>query len=157
MDTAGLVDLPDDILKDLDYAIISLHSKNFSPMDASSNTDALINAMEHPRVFFIGHPDDSTFPLDYDRLLNCAKKRGVYPEINNASLMPDAYRKNALENSIRVLTICKAIGLPVLLSSDSHGREHVGDFSHIYPLLHKTDFPASLIMNADPEMPGKIF
>ena len=42
--------------------------------------------------------------------------------------------------------------LPVLLSSDSHGKGHVGDITYILPLLSECDFPLELIINHDLDM-----
>lgn len=110
-------------------------------------TNAYINAMKHPGVRFIGHPDDGRFPADYERLLCACAKYRVYPEINNASLMPDAYRMDGYKNSMKILSLCKKMRLPVLLSSDSHGREHIGDMKYIFPLLKECDFPEELVIN----------
>lgn len=142
----GDVDLEDSILASLDYALISMHPPVFR--DTSDCTDAYINAMKHPRVRFLGHPDDGRFPVDYEKLLSACAEHHVYPEINNASLMPDAYRHNGCQNSMQILSICRKMRLPVLLSSDSHGSEHIGDMKFIIPLLKESDFPAELIINS---------
>lgn len=145
----GDVDLDDELIRSLDYAFISMHHPVFRPGDASYNTTAYINAMKHPGVRFLGHPDDGKFPVDYERLLPACQKYQVYPEINNASLMPDAYRTDGYRNSIKILVLCKELKLPVLLSSDSHGKTHIGDMQYIFPLLYECDFPAELIINSD--------
>ena len=148
----GDVDLSDELIKTLDYALVSMHPDTFRSGTAASNTQAYINAMRHPKVRFLGHPDDSRFPVDYERLLSEAKERHVFPELNNASLMPQAYRRDGLRNSIEILTICKSLNLPVLLSSDSHGTSHIGDMRYILPLLEQCDFPPELIINNSPAM-----
>lgn len=148
----GGVDLEDALIGSLDYAFISMHHPVFSSGSVRSNTDAYINAMRHPGVRFLGHPDDGRFPVDYERLLTAAKKQHVYPEINNASLMPDAYRRNGIRNSLQILDLCKELDLPVLLSSDSHGREHIGDMQYILPLLRQCCFPPELVINRDPAL-----
>lgn len=148
----GDVDLEDTLTESLDYAFISMHHPVFSSGTASSNTDAYIRAMRHPGVCFLGHPDDSRFPVDYKRLLAAAKEHHVYPEINNASLMPDAYRTDGARNSLQILRLCKELSLPVLLSSDSHGRKHIGDMQYIFPLLSQCDFPPRLIINSNPSL-----
>lgn len=117
-----------------------------------SNTDAYIRAMRHPGVRFLGHPDDGRFPVDYERLLSAARENHVYPEINNASLMPDAYRTDGRRNSMQILSLCKKMQLPVLLSSDSHGKRHIGDMKYILPLLTECDFPQRLVLNSSLEM-----
>lgn len=141
----GDVDLEDSVIASLDYAFISMHPPVFTAKTACTN--AYINAMKHPGVRFLGHPDDGRFPVDYERLLSACAEYHVYPEINNASLMPDAYRRSGYENSIKILSLCKKMQLPVLLSSDSHGREHIGDMKFIFPLLEECEFPAELIIN----------
>ena len=146
----GDVDLDDELIGTLDYALISMHPDTFRSGSAASNTQAYINAMRHPGVRFLGHPDDGRFPVDYERLLSVAKERHVFPELNNASLMPQAFRKDGLHNSAKILTICKNLRLPVLLSSDSHGSSHLGDMCYIFPLLKECDFPPELVINSDP-------
>lgn len=145
----GDVDLNDSLLNSLDYALVGMHHPIFTSGTIDSNTAALIRSMEHPSVRFLAHPDDGRFPLDYERLLSAAQKHHVYPEINNASLMPGAYRANAHQNIRRILSICKNIRLPVLLSSDSHGKSQIGDMQYVLPLLQECSFPKELIINTD--------
>lgn len=149
LNAEGDVDLEDTLIRSLDYAFISMHHPVFASGTAASNTDAYIRAMRHPGVRFLGHPDDSRFPVDYKRLLTAAKEHHVYPEINNASLMPDAYRKDGARNCLQILRLCKELSLPVLLSSDSHGRKQIGGMQYIFPLLAQCDFPPHLIINRD--------
>ncbi len=148
----GDVDLDDNLIQALDYAFVSIHPPTFCAGTAESNTNAYIHAMGHPGVRFLGHPDDGRFPVDYERLLSAARTNRVYPEINNASLMPDAYRTDGRRNSMQILTLCKKMRLPVLLSSDSHGKEHIGDMKYILPLLAECGFPRELIINHDTDM-----
>ena len=149
INTAGDVDLDDSILSTLDYAIISIHPPILTPYAYKDLTQAYINAMDHPNVRFLGHIDDARFPVDFDYLLEIAKKKGVYPEINNNSLMPDAYRVNGQENCRKILKTCKNLDLPVLLSSDSHGKKEIGNMQYIFPLLNELDFPSDLVLNSD--------
>lgn len=148
----GDVDLEDALLQSLDYAFISMHHPVYQSGSATSNTSAYINAMKHPCVRFLGHPDDGRFPVDYRRLLSACKDSQVYPEINNASLMPEAYRTDCYRNSVQILSLCKKMQLPILLSSDSHGKAYIGDMRYIFPLLEQCSFPAQLILNSNPQL-----
>ena len=121
----------------------------FKPYHDKDLSSAYIRAMDHPKVRFLGHIDDARFPVDFEYLLEIAKEKHVYPEINNGSLMPDAYRINGQENCRRILSICKKLDLPVLLSSDSHGKKNIGNMQYIFPLLEELDFPAHLVLNSD--------
>ena len=152
IDTRGNVDLEDETLEGLDYAIISIHPPTLTPYEHADLTDAYIKAMDRPNVRFLGHIDDARFPVNFWRLLESAKEHNVYPEINNGSLMPDAYRVGGQENCRKILDICKRIQLPVLLSSDSHGKKNVGNIEYILPLLEECDFPEELIINNQPEL-----
>ncbi len=143
----GTVDLSDDILETLDYAIISMHTQNLKPGSVEENTFAYVNAMRHPKVKIIGHCDDVKFPVDYEALMVAAKYYGVVFEINNCSLSPDGYRGDTRENVKRILELCKKYNHPVVLSSDSHGKKHVGDFKYALKMIKEIDFPEDLILN----------
>ena len=47
--------------------------------------------MKKPYVKIIGHPDDSRFPTDYERLVKMAKETGTLLELNNSSLRPASF------------------------------------------------------------------
>ena len=148
----GDVDLPPRILSRLDYAIISIHPPFFTPREIPDVTGAYLSAFRHPRVRILGHIDDARFPVDFERLLREAQTAGIYPEINNGSLSPQAYREGGLENCRKILKICRDIHLPILLSSDSHGKGHVGDMGYALSLLEECRFPPSLVLNSDPAL-----
>ena len=145
LDVSGKLDIPDDILKKLDYCIISMHRPIYSSGSVKENTQAYIRAMAHPKVKIIGHCDDSRFPVDYPELIKAALCNRVLPEINNVSLQPGSYRKDCRKNCIRLLEVCRQLDCPVILSSDSHGREHIGDVTECFRLIRETDFPEKLI------------
>ncbi len=147
LDHKGTVDLDDEILKQLDYAIISMHLPNIKPGSVEENTFAYVNAMKHPKVKIIGHADDTRYPVDYEALTVAAKHFGVVFEINNSSLSPDGYRGDTRENVKQILQMCQKYNHPVVLSSDSHGHKKVGDFTYAMELVRETLFPKQLIMN----------
>ena len=88
----GQIDLSDELLNNLDYAIISMHRQNYKSSSVSENTQAYIRAMKHPAVKILGHCDDIHFPVDYNALAKAAMKENVIFEINEASLAPYGYR-----------------------------------------------------------------
>lgn len=145
LDAEGHLDIPDEILSGLDYCIISTHRPIYTSGSAAENTRAYIRAMHHPKVKIIGHCDDSRFPVDYRELFRAALSMGVLPELNNVSLLPDSYRQDCRANAISMLRTCEALSCPVILSSDSHGREHVGEVTEAVKLLRERDFPKQLV------------
>lgn len=151
LDKDGTVDLDDNVLKSLDFAIISMHQPNYKPGSVEENTFAYVNAMKHPRVKIVGHPEDVKFPIDFEALVVAAKHYGVAIEINNSSLAPDGYRGDVRENVQKILLLCKKHGCPVVLSSDSHGTARVGDFTYALEKVRECDFPEDLILNSSLE------
>lgn len=145
LDPSGHLDIPDDVLQRLDYCIISMHRPIYTSGSAAENTQAYIHAMKHPKVRIIGHCDDSRFPVDYQELVKAALEYDVFPEINNVSLLPGSYRKDCRRNCIQLLAACEKLGCPVILSSDSHGKTHIGEVTECIRLIRETDFPEKLI------------
>lgn len=147
LDAEGHVDLPEELLAKLDYAIVSMHQQNFKPHGREENTQAFLNAMKNPHIKILGHSDNPAYPLDYEVLAQCAKENGVIFEINEASLAPYGYRGDTTANSREILRVCRKYNLPLLLSSDSHGKEHIGDFTYAAEFVHQEMFPETLILN----------
>lgn len=147
LDTRGRVDLSEELLSRLDYAIVSMHQQNFKSLSREENTNAFLNAMKNPHIKLLGHSDNPAYPLDYEALAQCAKENGVIFEINEASLTPGSYRGDTTANSREILRCCRKYDLPILLSSDSHGKEHIGDFTYAAEFVHQEMFPESLILN----------
>ena len=46
-----------------------------------------------------------------------------------------------------ILNLCKHFHYPVILSSDSHGTKHVGDFTYALEMVRLAEMPDSLILN----------
>lgn len=150
-DNTGKIDLSERYLKGLDYAIASIHDFIFKKGSAQENTMACINAMENPYIQILGHPDDGRIPLDYELLVEGAKKTGKLLEVNSSSLHPLSPRKNARENYIRMLTLCRSLEVPVILGSDAHVAADIGNHERALKLLEELDFPEELVVNTSPE------
>lgn len=153
-DLSGSLDLPQEIMKNLDYCMAGMHLPCLAPGTEQENTDAYIHAMENPYIRMIAHPDDVKYPVDYHRLMEAAMDCRVLLEINNSSLAPDGYRgdhKKTKENDRAILELCRKYRYPVLLSSDSHGHSHIGDFTYALALVREINFPEELILNRNAE------
>lgn len=141
-------DLGDDI-GDLKYIIASFHSVCLKPGTCEQNTNAYIGAIKKPYVMTLGHIDDGRIPCDYEKVIAAAKENNVLIEVNNSSQSTKTFRVGAKENTLKYLEICKDIGAMIVLGSDAHFDEDVGNFSRIIPLLEEINFPEHLIINSD--------
>lgn len=147
LDADGTTDLEEDLLSRLDYAIASMHAQNYRSGTCEENTQAYLNAMKNPHVKILGHCDNPQYPVDYEALAFCANERQVIFEINEASLAPYGYRGDTRANNHEILRCCAKYHVPVVLSSDSHGSGHIGDFTYAEEFVHEAMFPENLILN----------
>ena len=153
----GEVDLSQELLKELDIAIASMHFPCYKgECTREMVTRAYVNVMQNPYVDIIGHPDDGRFPVDMEILVREAKKTGTLLEVNNSSLHPLSSRQGARENIRRMLEACLRHRASVILGTDSHICQSVGDFTQADALLREVDFPRELIINTDPARIGEV-
>ena len=146
-DYEGSIDIDDDTLNRLDYAIASLHGNIYKAGQVKDNTRAVISAMKHNKVKIIGHPDDGNIPLNYDEVVKAAKEYNVALEMNNSSLKPGSFRVNAKDNYKRMLDICATKEVPIILGSDAHIAGDIAFFEYAENLLEEIGFPEKLILN----------
>lgn len=114
----GSLDLPDDILKELDIRVCSVHyNRNLS---AKKQTERIIRAMDNPYFNILAHPTgrmiNSREPLELDveKLMEAAVERGCFMEIN---AHPDR-----LDLSDRYCRMAKEMGLKLAISTDAHSE-----------------------------------
>jgi len=150
IDYAGSTDLRGEFLKRLDYAIASLHNPCICPGSVEDNTAAIIGAMKNPKVKIIGHPDNPSYPVDFDKIAAAAKENHVLLEINNNSYSPNGARKGSRELAGKLLTAAKKHSAHVIMSSDAHIEFDVGNHVYSTEMIEKYDFPEELVINSSP-------
>jgi putative hydrolase len=151
IDYDGTIDLAEEFLQRIDYAIASLHDLCILPGTCEENTRALIGAMKNPYVSVIGHPDDGIYPVDYEKLAIAAHENHVLLEINNSSLLPNTHRLNTRENDLTMLKYCKKYGASVIMNSDAHFKTAVGKHPYSQEVIAAADFPEELVVNTSVE------
>jgi len=117
----GSLDMPDSILKRLDYTVCSIHYKfNLSRKD---QTNRVMKAMDNPYFTILGHPTGRQTPergemeLDMEKLMEAALKRGCFMELNSTPKrldLRDIYCKMAKDR-----------GLKLSISTDAHSPNHL--------------------------------
>lgn len=152
MDEAGTVDLPDWVIGRLDLTLASIHSQCYGDSKGiEKNTEAYLNVMDRPDVEIIGHPDDARFEVDYEALVDAAKRTGTLLELNNSSLTPGGSRKGAWENDRKMLGLCRKAGVMIVLGSDAHVDIDIANTTYSSKLLQEMDFPEELVANVTME------
>lgn len=120
----GHLDLPDDVLSELDLVVGAVHSKFH--LSRAKQTERILRAMDHPHFTILAHPTgrllDSREPYDADilKIIRQARERGCYLELNahpeRLDLL-DIYCQMARDE-----------GVLVAISSDAHS---IQDFDNL--------------------------
>jgi len=147
VDFDGGLDLPEKYLKKLDIVIASLHDVCIEPGSVEENTRALVSAMNNPYVDIIAHPGNPYYPIDIDRLIQCAWETGTLIEINNSSFTGS--RKGSAENCKNIAAKAKEKGVCLAAGSDCHICYDVGEFNIIEEIFNELDMPEELVINTD--------
>lgn len=119
----GSLDLSDEILKELDIAICSVHHK-FS-LSEEKQTERIIKAMENPNADVIAHPtgrmigDREPYELDMERVMEAAKESGCLLELN---ANPDR-----LDLSDVHCKAARGMGVRISVATDAHSTSDLGN------------------------------
>ena len=120
----GSLDIDDEILKQLDVVIASVHS-GFK-QSAEQITKRMVSAMENPFVSIIGHPsgrligEREAYEVNMEKILKTAADTGTAIEINAYPL-----RLDLTESNVRR---AKSLNVPLVISTDAHNN---GQFDHM--------------------------
>ncbi|MBO5372183.1 MAG: phosphatase [Lachnospiraceae bacterium] len=148
-DYKGSIDVEEPILTKVDYIIASMHIPCLPKGTIRQNTETLLGAMRNPYVKIIGHPDDARYPLDYEELTAAATAEKVALELNNSSLHPLSARVDGAKCIRELLEKCIDNHTMIIMGTDSHYCEQVGDFAESYKILEELQFPQEQIINMD--------
>jgi len=112
----GSLDYPDDILRQLDLALVSVHSR--FKMTREEMTARIVRALQHPLVHMLGHPtgrligERGAYELDMEAVLQAARAAGVAVEINASPSRLDLNDLHARR--------AKELGIPIAINTDAH-------------------------------------
>ena len=151
IDYNGTVDMSQELLKNLDIAIASIHNTiGYTVGTEVQNTEAVIGAIKNPYVNIIGHPDDGRIPLDYKEVVKAAKEYRKILEINNNSISSE-FRLNAYENEKKMLKICKEYEVPIIIGSDAHAEKNIAKNDKAFQLIEEVGYDFNMVLNFYPE------
>jgi DNA polymerase (family 10) len=119
----GSLDLPDDVLAELDWVQASVHGGQRMP--GAEMTKRVVTALRNPNVGCLSHPKGRIInrrpenALDLERVYEVALEEGVAVEVNG---LPDRLdlRGEHVRNAIRA-------GVPIVCSTDAHSVRGLGN------------------------------
>ena len=142
----GSLDLPDDVLAELEWVQISLHAGQRAPRGAI--TDRVVEAMRHPAASCLSHPKGRILnhrpenALDLERVFEVALETGVAVEVNG---LPDR-----LDLSGAHVREALAAGVPIVCSTDAHSVRGLGNMALSVTTARRGAAPRGSVLNTRP-------
>lgn len=112
----GTLDLSNEILKELDLVVASIHSQ--FKLSEQKQTERILKAMDNPFFNILGHATGRLirsrppYPINIKRILKAAKENGCFLELN-----AQPYRLDIQDKYCRQ---AKELGVKIAISSDAH-------------------------------------
>lgn len=112
----GALDYPDEILRELDYTVCSIHSR--FGMNKEQQTERILRAMDNRYFNILGHATGRLllkrpgYEIDIERVIAHAKQNGCFFELNSSPDRLDVSAENA--------RLIRDAGVLIAISTDSH-------------------------------------
>jgi DNA polymerase (family 10) len=122
----GSLDLPDEILDQLDVVVAAVHSK--MAMTQSQMTKRVVKALAHPAVKILAHPtgrlinEREPYAIDIEEVFRAAKEYNVAIELN---AQPERLDLNDTH-----VQRAREIGVKIAINSDAHSVEQLRFMSY---------------------------
>jgi DNA polymerase (family 10) len=142
----GTLDLPDDVLAELDWVQASVHAGQRATRDAM--TKRVVEALRHPAVSCLSHPKGRIInhrpenALDLERTFEVAIEEGKAVEVNglpNRLDLRDVHVRLAVES-----------GVPIVCSTDAHSTRGLGNMQLSVATARRGWATADAVVNTRP-------
>jgi DNA polymerase (family 10) len=139
----GSLDLPDEVLKELDLVICSIHyNRNLS---RTKQTKRVLKAMENPHFNIFAHPtgrqinERAPYDIDIEKIIREAKKNKCYLEMNANPERLDLSDTNA--------KMARDYGVKLSISTDAHSVDNLKNIKYGVYQARRAWLEASDVLN----------
>jgi DNA polymerase (family 10) len=150
----GSLDYPDDLLRELDYTVCSIHSR--FGLGKKEQTERLLRAMDNRYCNILGHPTGRLllkrpgYEIDFERVIAYARQNGCFFEVNSS---PDRLDLSA-DNARRAA----ASGVMIAVSTDAHSTRELSLIGYGIDQARRAGLTEASVLNCLPwEMLQLIF
>ena len=150
----GDLDLKESTRNRLDILLFGMHDLVIKKMDYETATNAMIKALNTPRIKIFTHPHElHNIDYDWEKAVRVAIQKGILIELNLAQLN-NVYRNNEVDklNKIkRMVEIVKEEKGWLIVNSDAHFVHEIGDDSVLKKYWKELGLKKELIINNYPK------
>ena len=142
----GALDYPDELLKELDYTVCSVHSR--FGLGKQAQTERILRAMDNRYFNILGHATGRLllkrpgYELDMDRIIHHARQSGCFFEINSSPDRLDLSAENARRAS--------EAGVKIAISTDAHGAREFGVIRYGVDQARRAGLEPASVLNCLP-------
>jgi DNA polymerase (family 10) len=142
----GSLDYPDDLLRELDYTICSIHSR--FGLNRQQQTERILRAMDNRYFNILGHATGRLllkrpgYEVDMDRIIGHAKAGGCFFEINSSADRLDLSAENA--------RLASAAGVKIAVTTDAHSTREFGTVQRGIDQARRAGLEPASILNCMP-------
>jgi DNA polymerase (family 10) len=139
----GALDYPDDLLRELDYTVCSIHSR--FGLNREQQTERILRAMDNRYFNILGHATGRLllkrpgYEVDMDRVVAHARTSGCFFEINSS---PDR-----LDLSAEHARLAREAGVKIAVSTDAHSTGEFGVIRYGIDQARRAAFEPAWVLN----------
>lgn len=139
----GSLDYPDELLKELDYTVCSIHSR--FAFGKEQQTARILRAMDNRYFNILGHATGRLllkrpgYELDMERIIRHARESGCFFEINSSPDRLDLSAENA--------RLANRAGLKIAISTDAHSTDEFGTVRYGIDQARRAGLEAASVLN----------
>ena len=142
----GSLDYPDDLLRELDYTVCSVHSR--FGLGKSQQTERILRAMDNRYFTILGHATGRLllkrpgYELDIERIIGHAKQTGCFFEINSSPDRLDLSAENA--------RLAHEADVRIAVSTDAHSTREFGTVRNGIDQARRAGLDKNSVLNCLP-------
>ncbi|MDR3599673.1 MAG: phosphatase [Desulfosporosinus sp.] len=147
----GELDIPFNYLVQMKLVLVGLHEFCYPGGTTEQNTRAYIKAMENSYTDMMVHPGRPDFQMDLEQIAYASAQLNIPVEVNNSSLSTIEGKEGARVNCRCFAKYMAKYKGPVILGSDAHFWDRVGELSDALDVIHEAGIAEHQILNTSPE------
>jgi len=141
---SGEIDLPKQYVRFMDVVLLGIHPNTPTGLGSAVYTARLVAAMDrNPAIDIITHPNEPNYPVDFRAVARAALARGIALELNNSKT---ALRRSPDDLTRALVQAVKEVGCRLVITSDTHGINELGQDDAVLPFLREADFPSERVV-----------